>query len=292
VSDKVLRDEILESPRWLRLPTDSDRLAYIGLLLACDDFGNLEGGTWRLARYLTGFTQIKSEEHCAVVLTHLADADMIRAYKVDEREYYHLPRLRPHRQYIVRKHPPSPWDETRPLGKTQRVALRGVAKYQALTGNVVTTSQPRGNDVAQGVGVGVGVGVGENPSVAKATLSGKPDPAPPEKTPEELKAEAEAAKKLAEAQELRKHARGVLAFLNSRAGRKFPPTDSNVGIVVARLKEGFTVEQIRQVVANRIRKWSSDEKMVEYLRPMTLFARRNFSNYVGELADVDPEGAD
>jgi uncharacterized phage protein (TIGR02220 family) len=84
-------------------------------------------------------------------------------------------------------------------------------------------------------------------------------------------------------------ARGVLAFLNERAGRKFPPTDSNVGIIVARLKEGFTETQVRQVIANRVRKWKGDDKMGEYLAPDVLFNRTKFSKYVGFLVDV-PDG--
>lgn len=86
--------------------------------------------------------------------------------------------------------------------------------------------------------------------------------------------------------QLQRDAREILTFLNAKAGRNFPPSDSNVGIVVARIKEGFTVEQVRQVIANRVRKWKGDEKMAEFLRPATLFGRANFSNYVGELVDA------
>lgn len=81
-------------------------------------------------------------------------------------------------------------------------------------------------------------------------------------------------------------AREILGFLNEKAARRFPPTDSNVGIVVARLREGFTPSQLRQVIANRVRKWAGDERMAEYLRPDTLFNRSKFSNYVGELVEV------
>lgn len=159
--DRVIRDELLDSDRWLDLPTDTDRLAYVGLLLVCDDFGNLEGGIKRLYRFLHGFTQVKSEEVVATVLTHLGDADLIRRYEVDGREYWHIPRFRPHRQYLVQRYPQPPWtkeEDRRELGKTRRVILRGIAKDQPLAENVATTSLPRSNHVAEGVGVGVGVG--------------------------------------------------------------------------------------------------------------------------------------
>ena len=44
MADRLIRDELLESDRWLDLHSDTTRLAYVGLLLLADDFGNLEGG--------------------------------------------------------------------------------------------------------------------------------------------------------------------------------------------------------------------------------------------------------
>jgi hypothetical protein len=154
--DRVLRDELLDSERWIGLPGDTDRLVFICLLFKCDDFGNLEGGLRRLFRFMHDVSQVKTEEASATVLLHLVDADLIRRYEVDGRELFHIPRFSPHRQYLVRKYPQSPWDEERELGKNQRVVNRGLAKYQELTKNMSTTSQQRSNDVAQGVGVGVG----------------------------------------------------------------------------------------------------------------------------------------
>lgn len=158
--DRVIRDELLDSERWLWLPNDTDRLAFVGLLLRCDDFGNLEGGPRRLFRFMHGYTQVKTEEAATTVLLHLVDADMVRRYEVEKREFYHLPRFHPHRQYLVRKCPPSPWDEQHELGKTKRIIERGLAKIQTPTKNIATMSHARSSDVAQGVGVGVGVGVG------------------------------------------------------------------------------------------------------------------------------------
>jgi hypothetical protein len=160
MADRIVRDELLDSDRWLWLPSDTDRLIFIGLLLKCDDFGNLEGGSKRLFRYLHGFTQTRSEEAMITSLSHLVDADLIRRYEVDQRELFHVPRFRPHRQYLVRKYPQSPWDSDRKLGKNKRVATRGLAKDQALghviSSDVATTSLPDSNHLAEGVGVGVG----------------------------------------------------------------------------------------------------------------------------------------
>lgn len=81
-------------------------------------------------------------------------------------------------------------------------------------------------------------------------------------------------------------ARELLAFLNERAGKRFPDSDTNVGIIVARLREGFAPLQVRQVIVMKNREWQTTD-MRKYLRPDTLFNRSKFSNYVGELVD-DP----
>ena len=104
--DRVIRDELLDSDRWLGLVHDTERLVFLGMLLKCDDFGNMEGGLGRLLRFLQSFTNVKSQENVAAILAHLVDVDLIRMYSVDNRELIHIPRLRPHRQYLVRRCPP------------------------------------------------------------------------------------------------------------------------------------------------------------------------------------------
>lgn len=89
---------------------------------------------------------------------------------------------------------------------------------------------------------------------AKASMSGKPD----------------AAKR-------------ILTFLNERTGRNYRPVPSNLKPITARIKEGYTEDECRMVVAQRCRKWATDEKMAEYLRPKTLFNATNFNQYAGEL---------
>ena len=78
-------------------------------------------------------------------------------------------------------------------------------------------------------------------------------------------------------------AKAILAFLNEKAGRAYQPTDTNLAFIVARLKEGYTPTQCRQVVAKKVREWSGDDKMAMFLRPSTLFNREKFNQYAGEL---------
>ena len=85
--------------------------------------------------------------------------------------------------------------------------------------------------------------------------------------------------------ELRKAAGDVIGFLNAKAGRNFDLNGANADHVIARLRDGETVEDLRAVVAMKVRDWKGDEKMAEYLRPETLFNRTKYASYKGKLSD-------
>lgn len=105
----------------------------------------------------------------------------------------------------------------------------------------------------------------ETETETETTLSGKPDSPPPEKRENQ-----------------NPEAREILGFLNAKTGKAFRPVSANLDLITARLKEGYSEQDIRQVIARKCRDWSADDKMAEYLRPATLFNRTNFSQYVGE----------
>jgi uncharacterized phage protein (TIGR02220 family) len=75
----------------------------------------------------------------------------------------------------------------------------------------------------------------------------------------------------------------VLEFLNEKTGRNYEPVAANVEMILARLKEGASVDDLRAVIAKKCREWAGDEKMSTYLRPATLFNRTKFAQYKGEL---------
>ena len=83
----------------------------------------------------------------------------------------------------------------------------------------------------------------------------------------------------------RKQARRVLEFLNEKTGRQYRPVDANLKMIEARLKEGATETECRQVIAKKRREWEGDEKMSAYLRPATLFNATKFAQYQGELVN-------
>ena len=83
--------------------------------------------------------------------------------------------------------------------------------------------------------------------------------------------------------ELRQQAAEIISFLNGKAGRNFDLNGANADYIVARLKDGESVEDCRAVIALKCRQWLGDEKMSKFLRPETLFNRTKFATYKGEL---------
>lgn len=92
--------------------------------------------------------------------------------------------------------------------------------------------------------------------------------------------------------ERRDAAREILGFLNAKTGRNYRMVDANLGPIMARMKEGATVRDLRAVVARKCREWGGDEKMAAYLRPATLFNATKFAQYVGEVPPPEPEVSD
>ncbi|WP_447979050.1 conserved phage C-terminal domain-containing protein [Candidatus Nitrospira bockiana] len=92
-----------------------------------------------------------------------------------------------------------------------------------------------------------------------------------------------------------KDAEDVLAFLNERTGRQYPPREprtnkptANLELIASRLKAGYTADQCRQVIVRKVHAWKGRQtgdgvRMEDFLRPATLFGPKNFSGYVGEL---------
>jgi uncharacterized phage protein (TIGR02220 family) len=80
----------------------------------------------------------------------------------------------------------------------------------------------------------------------------------------------------------------ILEFLNQKSGRKFRTNANTLKPIVARLNEGFTVAECKQVIVRKCRDWSgvtfgNGQPGKQYLSPFTLFAPTNFNNYVADL---------
>lgn len=76
----------------------------------------------------------------------------------------------------------------------------------------------------------------------------------------------------------------VIDHLNQRAGTHYKATTANTRkLIKARLKEGFTVNEIKLVIDKKCADWGNNPAMVEYLRPETLFGNK-FESYLNAKA--------
>lgn len=84
-------------------------------------------------------------------------------------------------------------------------------------------------------------------------------------------------------------AEDVLRYLNESAKKAYlfrnpkGAVTASARLIVDRLKEGYSRVELRLVVADKTGQWRGDAKMDSFLRPETLFSKRNFEQYLGDL---------
>ena len=103
--DRVIRDELMRSPRYRKLSSDTARLLFIHILLTVDSLGNAEASLISIGDMLRRHLD---DAPAAKLLSELADADLVRLYEVDGKPYLHVPRFRQRLRYLNGKHPRPP----------------------------------------------------------------------------------------------------------------------------------------------------------------------------------------
>lgn len=81
----------------------------------------------------------------------------------------------------------------------------------------------------------------------------------------------------------------IIEYLNKKVSKSFKPeTEDTQKVILARLKEGYLFEHFKKVIDVKSKKWISDPKMVDFLRPETLFGNK-FEGYLNEyLPEANP----
>lgn len=75
----------------------------------------------------------------------------------------------------------------------------------------------------------------------------------------------------------------IVSYLNDKAGTSYrSKSESTRKLIRARMAEGFTVEDFKRVIDNKVLAWSRDPKMRKYIRPATLFCASKFEGYLNE----------
>lgn len=74
----------------------------------------------------------------------------------------------------------------------------------------------------------------------------------------------------------------VIEYLNKAADSKFRASSkTNQKLIMARLNEGYTMEDFKRVIDVKVAKWINDPKMISFIRPETLFGPK-FEGYLNE----------
>ena len=76
----------------------------------------------------------------------------------------------------------------------------------------------------------------------------------------------------------------VLAYLNQKLNKKYRVAKG----LLKRFTEGYTVEDAKKVIDNKITDWGESEKMKMYLTPDTLFSEK-FDKYLNEEPTDQPQ---
>ncbi len=72
----------------------------------------------------------------------------------------------------------------------------------------------------------------------------------------------------------------VIEYLNSKAETTFSvKLGSNIDLICARLKEGYTLQDFKLVIDKKVKDWKGTD-WAKYLRPSTLFAKSKIENYL------------
>lgn len=267
MSDRILRCfGLLTSEAWLNTTLSNDaRVCWLAAFATVDTFGNMTAGPHRLVHLWRPY-RVEQPAQAEAILAELARVDLSRLYAVEGKRYLHIPRFRQSVRWLGRLNPLSPWTTSEEI---ERLKLNPRAVHLL---PLVELARPL-HDVD--VGVDVDVDAKQHLFVGQ-----KPD----DGQGEGKKAEQDKRERLvAEKRERQAAAVRLIGFLNEKTGRKYQAVEANVRLIVARLKEGATETQIRQVIANRCAKWTGTPEMDEYLRPATLFNAIKFAQYVGML---------
>lgn len=74
----------------------------------------------------------------------------------------------------------------------------------------------------------------------------------------------------------------IIEYLNSKSGTSFSASKGvNSKLIISRIKEGYSLSEFKLVIDNKVRDWK-DNEMQKYLRPLTLFNKSKFENYLNE----------
>lgn len=246
--NRILREGIITSPRMIRLSWPAE-VFYRRLMSVVDDYGRYHAHPMllRAACYPMQLDKV-SDSDVGKWLGETRKAALVRVYESRGAAYLELLDFRQQVRAKASKYPQPPAD-------AEQMPSECAADAQQMPADAHL-------DVVEGGDV-----------VDRTPLSGKPDVAPQKINGSAHYTDAE----------------DVLIYLNKSTGKGFEfrnrsgELTASADKIIQRLKQGYTREELREVVHAKCEQWAHDDKMAEYLRPTTLFGKEKFEQYLGEL---------
>ncbi len=79
----------------------------------------------------------------------------------------------------------------------------------------------------------------------------------------------------------------VIFYLNEKIGKKYTRTDE----IEARLKDGGTIEQCKQIIDNKLQDKYFQENNFYYMKPTTLFRKSHWDDYLNDIREPEKQPA-
>ena len=74
----------------------------------------------------------------------------------------------------------------------------------------------------------------------------------------------------------------IITYFNQKTGKHFRATGANRKTIEARLKDGYTSEELMAIIDKKTAAWLKDPDMNKYLKPETLFRPSHVDGYLNE----------
>lgn len=78
----------------------------------------------------------------------------------------------------------------------------------------------------------------------------------------------------------------IIDYLNKKAGTTFQAKGKNKELIYARIKDGYTTSDFKIVIDKKTEQWIGTKDEI-YLRPITLFCKTKFENYLNGITKKD-----
>lgn len=81
----------------------------------------------------------------------------------------------------------------------------------------------------------------------------------------------------------------IVEYLNAKTGKSYKASSKKTrSLIKARFNDGFTFDDFKIVIDNKVLDWANDDEMSKYLRPETLFSNK-FEGYLNENPRLKPD---